>query len=168
METLRYEHVSELPASTRALWDFHMEPAALERLTPRWMGLKIVDPGDGVANGSVVRAEVGFWPLRVQWEALHSSVRPERWFTDVALRSPFEFWMHHHVIERVDRGRSRLRDIIRVRPPAWLPMAVARPLLRLALHLLFRWRHRRTRQAVALSTSETTTRDHGVIVSNNV
>ena len=149
MMPLRIEFNSTFSTPVESLWAFHMKPDALERLSPRWMGLRIVDPGNGVADGSLMRAEVGPWPLRLQWEALHANVEVNSSFTDIALRSPFPYWVHQHVIEPLSPVQSRLRDVIWVIPPPWIPKLVSYALLRLGLSVLFGWRHRQTRRALA-------------------
>lgn len=151
MEATRFELISELPYSVDAVWSFHMIPEALEQLSPWWMKLKIIDSDAGVADGSLVRARVGSWPLGFSWHALHSGVRERRSFTDVALRSPFRYWVHQHIFEPVSGERTRLRDVIWLVPPAWLPRRIGGPFLRLLLSILFRWRHRKTRQELARS-----------------
>ena len=146
MRTYRFEHTSEMPCPVDRLWAFHMRPDALAVLSPP--GTRVVDRGQWVADGSVVTLEVGWWPLRSTWRALHSSVRPPVSFTDVALESPFEFWAHQHTFEAVHGESSRLRDVVHYLPPRWLPRWIAGSVTRLALGALFRWRHRRTRRAV--------------------
>lgn len=148
MEVVRFEFESDYAAPAEAVWDFHLSPEALKTLTPRIMGFRVVDPGDGVADGSLVRFRVGVWPLRFEWHALHSGVRAPCAFTDLATRSPFRFWLHQHVIEPISATRCRLRDVIWVVPPSWAPIWFARPFLRIGLRLLFTWRHRQTRRAV--------------------
>jgi ligand-binding SRPBCC domain-containing protein len=151
VEATRFELISEIPVDVESVWAAHMIPEALEMLSPRWMGMRIVDPGDGVADGSLVRAEAGPWPFRFAWEALHACVETGRSFsfTDIALRSPFRYWVHQHVFEVAPGGRTRLRDIVWFLPPAWIPGLLGRPLVRILLRALFRWRHRVTRRALA-------------------
>jgi len=144
---LRFEHTSVMPCSAERLWDFHMRADALDVLSPP--GTRVVDRGAGVSDGSVVTLRLGWWPVTTTWQALHSGVRPPESFTDVALQSPFAFWSHQHEIEALDAVTCRLRDVVHCLPPRWLPAWAARPLTGLALRLLFGWRHRRTRRAVA-------------------
>ncbi len=148
MEATRFEMSSEISTDAESLWKFHLQPEALEHLSPWWMGLRIVDPGQGVAENSLVRAEAGVWPLRFSWEALHCGVTRNRSFTDIALSSPFRFWVHQHVIEPVSTTRSRLTDVIWFVAPVWIPRFLARPALTIALRALFKWRHSKTRKAV--------------------
>jgi ligand-binding SRPBCC domain-containing protein len=148
MLPVRFRHTTELDASANALWEFHASPGALERLSPPLGGMRVVDPGDGVAEGSLVKLEVGAGPWRRRWHALHVAVRPGESFVDVALEGPFRFWVHLHRFEPVGHDRSRLVDQVWYLPPAGVPRWLGRPLFNLLLRLLFTWRHRRTRRAV--------------------
>lgn len=148
METVRFEHVSTFECPLGELWQFHMRPDALDRLAPPLSGFRVVDRDRGVADGSVLVAEVGPWPFRQRWRALHAAVAEEVGFADIALESPFPFWLHQHLFEAVPGGGSRLRDLVWVVPPRWAPRWLAVPALRLVLGAMFRFRHRRTRQAV--------------------
>lgn len=147
MQPLRFEFSSTMPCSARQLWDFHMQPDALDLLCPP--GTRVVDRGQGVVDGSIVVLRLGWWPLVTSWRALHVGVDAPSSFTDVALEAPLPFWSHQHKIEGLDDESSRLRDVVHVLPPGWLPAWAARHVTRVILHLLFGWRHRRTRREVA-------------------
>lgn len=144
MRALKFEHRSEFPVPVRELWAFHTHEAALDVLAPPLSGFRVVDRGDGVADGAVMTAEVGFGPLHQRWRALHYGVEEGRAFTDVALESPFPYWVHHHRMEELGRQRSALVDTLRFVPPRGLRSPLARPLLTAALRLFFGWRHRAT------------------------
>jgi len=148
MKAMRFEHSSVLAAPVGRVWGFHVSPGALSHLSPKVMGFKVVDPGGGVANGSLLKAEVGFGPLKSRWHALHSGVEENRGFTDQAVRSPFRYWVHRHELEPFEGNRTRLRDTIWLVPPRWMPAALFRPVIQAGLRALFAWRHRQTRKAV--------------------
>jgi len=148
MRPICFRHSSDLAASTQRVWDFHAAPGALERLSPPLGGVRVADAGNGVAEGSLVKLEVGPGPLRRPWHALHVNVRPSQGFVDVALEGPFQLWVHLHRFEPSGPGRSRLVDTVWYLPPTgvprWLGPMIVNPMLR----LYFAWRHRRTRNAV--------------------
>lgn len=148
MKTVRFEHSSTIEAPVEKVWDFHMATAALDILSPKMMGLRVLDPGSGVSDGSLLKAVVGFGPFRQSWHALHSGVLEGRGFTDMAVESPFRYWVHQHTMEPVTPTRSRLTDVVWVVPPRWMPVSVARPFLSFGLSALFAWRHRQTRRVV--------------------
>ena len=141
----RFEHASVFPVPVGRLWQFHMRPDALDLLTPPFPPVRQVDRGDGVTTGSVVRLRLGLGRFGRDWTALHTDVQAGRSFTDVALESPFPYWVHLHSFEEVSRATSRLTDVVYVVPPRWLPGRIGRALLGFALRRLFSWRHARTR-----------------------
>jgi ligand-binding SRPBCC domain-containing protein len=146
MKALRIEHASEFPVPSSELWSFHLRPEALAVLAPPLSGFAVVDRGAGVADGSMLVAEVGWPPFRRRWQALHLGVEPGRSFTDVALESPFPYWVHHHAVEPAGAGASRLIDTVWFVPPRWLPSRLGGALTAAALRLFFAWRHRATRR----------------------
>lgn len=153
MKALKFSASSTFPAPVAALWCFHLRPDALEILSPPLTPTRVLDRGDGVAEGSEVVLEVGRWPFRVHWRALHTRVSPEVEFVDVALDAPFPYWVHLHRFEAMGHEASRLTDTVWYLPPAWLPRPAARPVVGLMLTALFWWRHRRTRRALELATA---------------
>lgn len=162
MRALRFEYESELPVAAERVWDYHLAPGALERLTPPFPPARVVDPGRGVAEGSEVVLRLGRWPFASFWRALHAAVDAPHAFVDVALESPFRFWVHQHVIEPLGASRSRLRDVVHFVPGGPLPPWMAAPGARLALALLFRWRHRRTRLDLTRAAGSHDSRRHAV------
>ena len=148
MQAIRFEHSSTFEAPAEALWAFRRRPEALEILSPRWMGLRIADPGRGIADGSVVQLEVGPWPLRQRWHALHTGVEANRSFTDIALRSPFRYWVHHHSFVPVDATTTDVVDEVRAGlkwHPLWAPVGFS---MWLGLPFLFAYRERMTRRTL--------------------
>ena len=141
---LRFRLQSDFDMSVDDLWAFHMRPEALSLLSPPLSGFRVLDRGDGVADGSVLRAEVGVWPLKSSWVALHCGVEPGRSFTDIALESPFPYWIHVHDFESLGDQRSRLTDTVWFLPPRFMGRFLGRILIKPFLRLMFAWRHRAT------------------------
>jgi len=158
VDVMRFEAESTFGCSAEELWAFHLRPDALSLLSPPGSFFRVVDRGCGVAEGSVLEATVGPWPVRARWVALHADVRPGEGFVDVALESPFPYWLHQHSVEPAGPGRARLRDVVWLLPPRWLPAPLARPMLRAVLALMFAWRHSRTRREVEDGSSPGTGR----------
>jgi ligand-binding SRPBCC domain-containing protein len=145
---LRFQYQSSFDAPVASLWRFYMEPGALERLTPPLSWFRVIDPGEGVAEGSVLQATVGPWPVRQRWLAFHAAVRPEQSFVDLALESPFEYWVHLHQFDAADDNTSRLTDVVWFLPPRGVPRWAGRAIAALALRWTFWWRHRATRNGL--------------------
>lgn len=132
-----------LAASPQAVWDFHMAPDALEKLTPPGAGVEIVKPAL-VENGSVVelRIQAGPLPIKLKWLSRHEQVEPPHKFVDVAIQSPFAQWEHHHLF--LDRdGKCLMRDEVRYRAPLGpLGAIFGEPIIRHILNGQFNHRHK--------------------------
>ncbi|HRE92435.1 MAG TPA: NAD-dependent epimerase/dehydratase family protein, partial [Myxococcota bacterium] len=134
-----------------ALWRYHANPGAFERLSPPWQRVELVEKTDGIGEGQRLVMKLGRRPFRITWEALHGPMVPLVSFEDTQVRGPFSRWHHVHAFEG-DAGRSSLIDTIDWAPP--LPplghlggCIVARQIAR-----LFRFRHARTRLDLAYQT----------------
>jgi ligand-binding SRPBCC domain-containing protein len=145
---IRFQHQSTVDAPLQRLWAFYMSPDALRRLSPPLSFFKVLDPGSGVADGSLLVATVGPWPLRKRWVALHAGVQAESSFIDIALESPFAYWVHLHRFEAEGEGRSRLVDVVWFLPARGVPRWVGRLFAASVLRWTFRWRHHVSRRAV--------------------
>jgi len=143
---IHFRKTSDFDVPLDDLWAFHMRPEALSLLSPPLTGFRVVDRGAGVANGSVLRADVGRWPLKQGWVALHVAVEPYRSFTDIALESPFRYWVHVHDFEAIGSGKSRLTDSVWFVPPRHVGRTLGRIVVKPLLRLMFSWRHRVTRR----------------------
>jgi ligand-binding SRPBCC domain-containing protein len=54
---------TRLPASARAVFDWHEAPGAFERLTPPWERVRVLRHEGGIRDGARVSLLVGPWPL---------------------------------------------------------------------------------------------------------
>lgn len=151
--TLRFE--SALPVSARALYDWHAEPGAFERLAPPWRRLRVVSREGTIRDGDRLVMRVRVAPLLWRtWEAVHRDHVEGRAFTDAQVRGPFAFYEHRHRFEPEPDGSSRLVDEVRYRLPfgalgRWLLGAS----IRRDLERLFAHRHAVTRADLAARTA---------------
>lgn len=145
IDPIRFHYESTFAAPVSRLWEFYMAPDALVRLTPPLSGFRVVDPGQGVMDGSLLEATVGWWPARARWRAVHAGVRREESFVDIALESPFRYWVHLHQFGSAGEDHSRLTDVIWFVPPRGVPRWAGRLFASTVLRGMFWWRHRATR-----------------------
>src|SRR5258708_7446450 len=106
------ERRTALPVSPAEAFAWHARPGALERLTPPWWKLRVLDRTGGVENGARVTFLVRAGPLELRWAAEHRDVEPGRGFTDLQVSGPFDRWVHTHRMEAGDDGRAVLHDRI--------------------------------------------------------
>ncbi len=139
---------SPMPVSARALFDWHEQPGAFERLTPGWQRTRVLSRSGGITDGSRVEVEVpiagGLIHQRMLME--HRGYVAGSRFTDVQVEGPFARWEHSHVMESAPDGTSVLLDQIDYE----LPLGALGDIgggwfVRRQLEQLFDYRHARTR-----------------------
>jgi uncharacterized protein (TIGR01777 family) len=121
-------------------------PGALERLTPPWERVDVIEPGAGIADGSRTILKVRVRGIPVRWVARHRDVTPGRQFVDEQERGPFTRWSHTHRFEPIDAESCRLTDRIEY----VTPLGPAAPsLVKRRLERLLAYRHEITRADLA-------------------
>ncbi|HZV02024.1 MAG TPA: TIGR01777 family oxidoreductase [Planctomycetota bacterium] len=103
--------VVAVPVEEAFAW--HMRPGALERLTPPWQHVSVVERTGGVADGGRVVLRVPAGPFKLTWTAQHGACLPNRRFEDEQVRGPFKAWRHVHGFEPTeDHSGAVLEDRI--------------------------------------------------------
>jgi uncharacterized protein len=90
---------SIFPVPARALWQFHAQPGALQRLLPPWQDIGIVS-WTGTLKDAQVKFKVPAGPIRITWHAQHDAhefVDGQR-FADIQQSGPMASWRHVHTI----------------------------------------------------------------------
>jgi hypothetical protein len=135
-------------ASADAVFDWHEQPGAFQRLTPPRELVRVLRHEGGIKDGARVSLLVGPRPFALRWELEHRDYRHGRSFTDVQVTGPFRFWRHVH--RMVPRGPDAclLEDTIEYELPLGLVgRLLARAFMQRKLRRLFEYRHAVTRQA---------------------
>lgn len=145
MRTDTFVYRSRISSPADDVFDWHVRPGAFQRLVPPWERIRLIDAGNGVAEGSRAEIAVSIGPLRQRWTAEHRDIIPGRQFRDVQLRGPFAHWEHTHTIMPEGTNDCWLEDRIEFAPPFgaigwWLGL----PLIRRKLRATFAYRHRTT------------------------
>ena len=134
-----------MPASADTLFAWHERPGALERLTPPWSPVTVLERHGGIEDGGRVVLGLPVGPLQVRWEALHRDYVAGRQFRDEQVRGPFARWVHTHRIEPAGAEASVLEDRIEwALPGGPIGELVGGRATRGLLDRLFTWRHRTT------------------------
>ncbi len=128
-------------APIERVFAFHERPDALERLSPPFPPLTVIQRTGGISTGAKVHIRIGF----IDWHAVHTAFDPPRLFVDEQERGPFRKWIHRHEFEDLGDGRTRLTDRLEFELPggALLNRLLA-PFVRLGLGQMFSYRHRAT------------------------
>jgi ligand-binding SRPBCC domain-containing protein len=133
-----------VPCPLGPTFAFFAEPANLARITPPWLGFRILTPPPLVmAAGLVIdyRVHVLGWPAR--WRSLISEYDPPYGFVDVQLVGPYRRWHHVHRF-REEGGGTVVEDRVRYEPPLGpLGAALNARVIRRRLEAIFAYRERR-------------------------
>jgi len=144
---MRFAKESLIRATPERVFAFHELPDALERLTPPWERVRVIEPARNLHVGSTAIVEtrtLGLFPVR--WVARHTAYDPPRIFEDVQVSGPFRRWRHRHIVEPHPEG-AILRDEIEYEPPFGFAGRLAAPFLIVPrLRRLFDYRHAITRE----------------------
>jgi ligand-binding SRPBCC domain-containing protein len=89
----------------------------LERITPRWLGFRIVgSPPDPLREGAIIEYTIRLAGVPVRWRTRIVAWQPGRQFTDVQERGPYSLWEHTHSFEEI-AGGVLMRDEVRYALP---------------------------------------------------
>lgn len=89
----------QIEAPVEEVFRWHTRPGALERLTPPWVKMRVLQRKGGIEDGARVTLELEVGPFRVAWQVEHRGFMENRQFCDVQVRGPFAHWEHAHRFE---------------------------------------------------------------------
>jgi ligand-binding SRPBCC domain-containing protein len=146
---------SRIEASAEKLFRWHAEPGALERLTPPWEKIEIIEQAQGIRDGDRGAMWVYVGPLRVRWSFEHRDYIEGRQFRDVQTEGPFRRWEHTHSFTPEGAEACRLEDRIEYELPfGALGNVFGGWLVRRKLARVFEYRHRVTAEAMRAPTEK--------------
>lgn len=150
---MKYVATSTLPASIEDAFAYHERPGALERLVPPWESV-VVESSDGSLEvGSEVVLKTSVFGVPVRWVAKHTEYDPPKIFADTQVTGPFAAWDHRHEFAEQGEG-CQLTDRVEYRVPAGtLGQAMGGWKARATLESMFSYRHRVTRDDLALQVA---------------
>jgi ligand-binding SRPBCC domain-containing protein len=94
------------------VFEFFSRPENLERITPPWMGFRILTPPPiRMKRGTTI-----LYGLRVRGIPIRWLTEIERWnppyeFADIQAKGPYKLWHHTHRFSEVE-GRTSIVDIV--------------------------------------------------------
>src|SRR5258708_392141 len=101
---------SRIAAPAAEVFRWHARPGALERLTPPWERIAVVERTGGIENGARVALRMGSGPFAVRWVAEHRDYVEGQQFRDVQVSGPFARWEHTHRMAPEGPGTCVLED----------------------------------------------------------
>ena len=110
----RFDYESTIQAPAALVFDWHRDPAAIEKLTPPWEPVTVVgSPARIEESGSLTTLKITlFGVIPVYWVAEHQNYQAGQYFQDVQIKGPFARWCHTHSVEPIDEQSCRYLDRI--------------------------------------------------------
>ncbi len=146
---MRFVKETRIAATPERVFAFHESPGALQKLTPPWEKVQVVEGGESIRPGSrvVLRTMLGPFPLK--WVAEHTEYEAGRMFADTQRSGPFAHWYHRHWFLDDGAGGTLLRDEVDYEPPlGLLGRWLGGGFLEKKLSALFTYRHEVTKRVV--------------------
>jgi ligand-binding SRPBCC domain-containing protein len=103
------ERVQVVPRSLSDVFAFYADPDNLARITPPWLGFRILTPKAAMRAG--LQIEYRIHPLGVpqRWVSEITVWEPPHRFVDEQRRGPYRRWHHLHEF-RATAGGTEIRD----------------------------------------------------------
>jgi len=135
---------TRINAPAAEVFRWHARPGALERLTPPWEPVEVVEHTGGIENGARVVLRVRIGPFAQRWVSEHRDYQEGRQFRDVQVEGPFARWEHTHRIEPDGPSACSLEDHIEYALPLGALGQLGEGFVRQKLERMFAYRHRIT------------------------
>ena len=150
---------SLINATPERLFAFHASPGALQRLTPPWEKVKLIEGGNSIRVGARVVLETRIGPIPLHWVAEHVEYDPPHAFADRQVSGPFKAWHHRHEFLPNGPTGSTLRDVVEYEVPLGkLGQLCGGWYVREKLRKMFDYRHDATRRIVESGDFDSTSR----------
>jgi ligand-binding SRPBCC domain-containing protein len=147
LHTLEREQWLRAPLAT--VVDFFSDAHNLDAITPPWVNFQVLTPEPiEMRAGLLLHYRLRLAGIPFRWRTRIESWDPPQGFVDVAERSPFALWEHHHRFEEKGDGILVI-DLIRYALPLAPAGELAHPIVRAALAAIFDYRFARVREIFA-------------------
>ena len=151
MKTEVFIRRSRIDASAPEVYAWHALPRALELLTPPGEPVKILEKSGGIEKGARVILQVGKWPMRQKWVAVHGDFKVGCFFSDEQVSGPFAYWKHTHTFEPDGPSACILEDRVEYALPfGAVGRWVAGWYVRRKITKLFEYRHEITARELSM------------------
>ena len=144
MTFFEFKKSVRLPVSVQEAFLWHARPGALERLSPPWDPIEVLQKTGGIEPGARVKLKMRapILPLPVLWQAMHTMYDPPYLFQDRQVKGPFASWKHTHVFSPITGNTCLLEDRIKCRLPGHpFSTRLAAGWLQNRLDRIFTYRH---------------------------
>lgn len=141
---------TKIKSDTAEAFQWHEREGALERLTPPWEKIKMLEKTGGIEVGARAAFSVKTGPFRVPWHAEHTEYTQNKHFKDIQTKGPFAMWEHSHDFA-TEGDYTVINDTINYRFPFHtLAAPFAGPFIKSKLNRMFAYRSETSRNDIEI------------------
>jgi hypothetical protein len=112
------ERQQRLPGPPDAVFPFFADALNLERITPPWLGFRVVTGGPiAMGPGALIEYRLRLHRVPVRWLTRIEVWEPPLRFVDAQLRGPYRTWRHEHRFEAAPGDGTLMRDRVEYELP---------------------------------------------------
>ena len=127
--------------SLQEVFSFFEKPENLARITPPWLGFRIITPSPvPMHKGIIIEYSIRVMGRRMRWKSLISEYEPPVRFVDEQASGPYAFWSHTHTFITVDGGTLVTDNVRYALPLGVLGSVVHSLVVRRQLEHIFSYR----------------------------
>ncbi|RPJ17700.1 MAG: TIGR01777 family protein [Desulfobacteraceae bacterium] len=154
MKTETFVKRTHIRAPVEEVFKWHSRQGALERLSPPWDPVRVIERKGGINKGARVVLEMKAGPFPYKWAAEHTDYEENRMFRDRQVRGPFSSWVHTHSFEPDANDASFFEDRIDYALPFYpFGQMFGGASVKAKLERIFRYRHATTVEDISLHLS---------------
>lgn len=142
---ITFEKTSLIGCDIGRLFDFHLDTNNIKKITPKHTKVELLKYDKNMFEGKVMQIKTIRAFIPYTWKVKIETLNPPHLLIDVALKSPFTYWEHHHIFTQKD-DHSELKDIVNFKLPFGFIGNLAKPLIIKDIKSMFEYRHQRTKE----------------------
>lgn len=116
MKSSFFTCTTKIQSDVRTAFCWHEREGALQRLTPPWEKVSLMEKDEGIEVGAKCRLNVGTGFFSIPWQAEHIEYYKDKHFKDRQNSGPFSRWEHSHDFEE-NNGTVTIKDTVEYRLP---------------------------------------------------
>ena len=141
-----YEKTSLIQCDIEELFSFHLDLNNLKTITPKDTKVSLVGEIFTPKEGDILRLKTVKNFIPIDWEVLIHKVQKPNLLVDLAIKSPFTFWEHSHIIIQKEDGMCELKDVVKYKAPLGFVGVLFDFFVRYELENMFTYRHEVTKK----------------------
>lgn len=134
-----------LSCSQEKAFDFHCDTSNLPLITPPWIDVQIKALSLPLHVKSTIDLIITRFGLPQRWLMEIETLQRPTMVVDRSLKSPFAYFRHEHLFEKIDEHKTMMVDKIVFQLPFWPLSFFMVPWIKKDLEKMFKYRHEKTK-----------------------